>query len=186
MALTLGAGANDFLLLPAAFSVDGKQPIALQGTVASSYPLPEIVVPADRIERLEAHGPGQPQLRVVAVGNEGLRLEINGVQPGMLLATAAIRPHDVDDADERIPMILGEYRIAPAAAAAVAALPRPRNRQMGIAAPRRGLVVRGRLPRSVGCGAVPPECLWSSSRSAVLTGSSCCSPMSRLYPTTRQ
>jgi len=133
LALALGAGAagaHDFLLLPSAFRVDGTQPITLQATVASSFPIPEIVVPADRTERLAAYGPGQPQLRVVGPGDKGLRLEVVGAQAGMLLATAGIKPRDVDYAEDRIPLILGEYRVAPAAAAAVEALPRPRTWQV--------------------------------------------------------
>ena len=133
LALSLGAGAasaHDFFLLPAAFTVDAAQPVALQATVASSFPVPEIVVPADRTERLAAIGPGQPQLRVAGVGDKGLRLEVAGAQAGMLVTAAAIRPRDVDYTEDRIPLILGEYRVAPAAAAAVEALPRPRTWQV--------------------------------------------------------
>ncbi|WP_158288977.1 DUF4198 domain-containing protein [Rubrivivax albus] len=133
LALAMGAGtasAHDFLLLPSAFRVDGTQPITLQATVASSFPTPEIVVPADRTERLAAFGPGQPQLRITGPVDKGLQLEVRGAQAGILVATAAIKPRDVDYAEDRIPLILGEYRVAPAAAAAVEALPRPRTWQV--------------------------------------------------------
>jgi hypothetical protein len=131
LALAAGAaGAHDFLLLPSAFRVDGTQPITLQATVVSSFPTPEIVVPADRTVRLAAYGPGQPQLRVVGPGEKGLRLEVVGAQAGMLVAIAGIKPRDVDYAEDRIPLILGEYRVATAAAAAVEALPRPRTWQV--------------------------------------------------------
>jgi len=133
LALAMGAGtvsAHDFLLLPSAFRVDGTQPITLQPTVASSFPTPEIVVPADRTERLAAFGPGQPQLRITGPVNKGLQLEVFGAQAGMLVATASIKPREVDYGEDRIPLILGEYRVAPAAAAAVEALPRPRTWQV--------------------------------------------------------
>ncbi len=129
----MGAGtasAHDFLLLPSAFRVDGTQPITLQATVASSFPTPEIAVPAERTERLAALGPGQPQLRLTGPVDKGLGLEVLGAQAGILVATAAIKPRDVDYAEDRIPLILGEYRVAAAAAAAVEALPRPRTWQV--------------------------------------------------------
>ena len=124
------ASAHDFFLLPVQFTTPGKGPITIQATVGSSFPKPEIVVTADRAERLLAAGPGDPKVRVAGAGPTALDLEVAGAKPGLLVTGVITKPRDVDYAEDRIPLILGEYRVLPDAAAAVEALPKPRTWQV--------------------------------------------------------
>ena len=124
------ANAHDFFLLPVQFTTPGEGPITIQATVGSSFPKPEIVVTADRAERLLAAGPGDPKVRVAGAGPTALNLEVTGAKPGLLVTGVRSKPRDVDYAEDRIPLILGEYRVLPAAAAAVEALPKPRTWQV--------------------------------------------------------
>ena len=120
------ASAHDFFLLPTQFLAPGKSLIAIQATVGSSFPTPEILVPADRTDQLTAFGPGNPHIHIAGAGEKALKLQVSGAEPGLLVAAAGSKPRDVDYAEDRIPLTLGEYRVAPDATAAVEALPRPR------------------------------------------------------------
>lgn len=121
------AVAHDFFLLPQQFQTRKQGPLRIQATVGSSFPTPEAVVAADRVERLTAIGPGNPQIKVVGAGGKALNLELTGAKPGVTAIGVASKPRDVEYAEDRIPLILEEYRVAPQAAAAVEALPRPRT-----------------------------------------------------------
>lgn len=121
------AAAHDFFLLPGKFTTDNAGTIAVQATVGSSFPTPEIVVPADRADKLMAFGPGNPQIQIAGAGEKALDLQVSGARPGLLVAVASSKPRDVDYAEDRIPLILEEYRVLPDAAAAVEALQRPRT-----------------------------------------------------------
>ena len=121
------ASAHDFFLLPTQFVAPGEDPIAIQATVGSSFPTPEVVVPADRAERLLAFGPGNPHIQIAGAGEKALNLQVTGARAGLLVAAAGSKPRDVDYAEDRIPLILGEYRVTSEAAAAVEALPKPRT-----------------------------------------------------------
>lgn len=121
------ASAHDFFLLPGAFTANGAGPVTIQATVGSSFPTPEILVPADRIERLSAFGPGNPGVRVSGAGDKALNLALTGASAGLVAVGVASRPRDVDYGEDRISLILEEYRVSPGAAAAVEALPRPRT-----------------------------------------------------------
>jgi len=124
------AWAHDFFLLPAQFKTEKTGPIAIQATVGSSFPMPEIVVPADRAEKLSAFGPGNPHIHIAGAGEKALNLEVAGAQAGLLMAAASSKPREVDYDEDRIPLILEEYRVLPEAAAAVERLPRPRTWQV--------------------------------------------------------
>lgn len=124
------AAAHDFFLLPDKFTNEAAGPVTIRATVGSSFPTPEIVVPADRSEKLLAFGPGSPRIRIAEAGEKSLNLEVSGARPGLLVAAASSKPRDVDYAEERIPLILGEYRVLPEAAAAVEKLARPRSWQV--------------------------------------------------------
>ena len=121
------ASAHDFFLLPVEFTTSGAGNVAIQATVGSSFPTPEILVPADRAEKLQAFGSGNPHIHVVGAGEKALNLEVGGAEPGLLVAGVISKPRDVEYAEDRIPLILGEYRVLPEAAAAVEALPKPRT-----------------------------------------------------------
>ena len=124
------AAAHDFFLLPEGFTTRSAGTVALRATVGSSFPKPEILVPADRVDRLFAAGPGDPRMRVTGPGSDALNLEVTGVERGLLVAAASSKPREVDYAEDRIPLILDEYRVLPEAAAAVEVLPRPRTWQV--------------------------------------------------------
>lgn len=126
-ALGTAAIAHDFFLLPDQFQTKKQGPLRIQATVGSAFPAPEAVVAADRVERLTAIGPGNPQIKVVGAGAKSLNLDLTGAKLGVTVIGVASKPRDVEYAEDRIPLILKEYRVAPQAAAAVEALPRPRT-----------------------------------------------------------
>lgn len=128
--IATAASAHDFFLLPTQFRTAGTGPIHVQATVGSSFPKPEAAVPADRAERVTAYGAGNPQVSVGTATKEALGLHVSGARPGLLAVGVTSKPRDVDYAEDRIPLILGEYRVLPQAAAAVGALPRPRTWQV--------------------------------------------------------
>lgn len=121
------ASAHDFFLLPNAFTTPRAGPVAIQATVGSSFPTPEIAVPADRAEKVAAFGAGDPRVQVGAASSTALNLQVNGARAGLLVVGVGSRPRDVEYAEDRIPLILQEYRFLPTAAAAVEKLPRPRT-----------------------------------------------------------
>ena len=121
------AAAHDFFLMPTQFIAPGTGPVAIQATVGSSFPKPEAAVPADRAESLVAFGAGNPAVQVGAATKEALNLTVTGARPGLLAVGVTSKPRDVEYAEDRIPLILEEYRVLPQAAAAVEALPKPRK-----------------------------------------------------------
>ena len=128
--LPTAAAAHDFFLLPERFIATGEKGVALSATVGSSFPTPENAIPADRVERVVAVGAGNPQVHVMGVGPKALNLHVAGAAPGLLVVGGSAKPRDVDYPEDRIPLILGEYRVLPKAAAAVEALPKPRTWQV--------------------------------------------------------
>lgn len=121
------AAAHDFFLLPQQFEGGTKDPVHIQATIGSSFPTPEIVVPADRVESLRAISSGEPQIEVVGQGPKALELHLRGAKHGVVAVAVTSKPRDVEYSEDRVPLILEEYRVAAAAAAAVEALPRPRT-----------------------------------------------------------
>ena len=124
------AAAHDFFLLPDQFIASGKNGVTLSATVGSSFPVPENAVPADRIDRVVAAESGNPQVHVTGIGPKALNLHVAGAGAGLLVVGGGARPREVEYAEDRIPLILGEYRVSPTAAAAVEALPKPRTWQV--------------------------------------------------------
>lgn len=124
------ASAHDFFLLPGEFTTPRGGMVSIQATVGSSFPAPEIVITADRVERLFAAGNGRPRARVTGAGNKALNLEVTGAGPGLLVVGVASKPREVEYAEDRISLILEEYRVLPEAAAAVESLPKPRTWQV--------------------------------------------------------
>jgi len=121
------AAAHDFFLMPDAFSTARAGPLVIRATVGSTFPTPQIVVTPDRVERMWVRGKGSPLIRASAAEEKALPLQVTGAGPGLLVAAVKTKPRDVEYAEDRIPLILEEYRVAPAAAAAVGRLPRPRT-----------------------------------------------------------
>ena len=118
--------AHDFFLLPEEFSTSAAG-VNVQATVGSSFPTPEIVVTADRADRVFAEGPGNPTLTIAGAGEKALNLRLSGARAGTVAAAVKAKDRDVEYGDDRIPLILEEYRVSPAAIAAVNALPKPRT-----------------------------------------------------------
>ena len=127
LATTSTANAHDFFLMPDQFRTPTADSIKIQATVGSNFPKAENTIAADRVDRLLAIGAGSPQVRVAGATVTALDLMVTGARSGLLVAAVSTKPRDVDYAEDRIPLILEEYRVRPAAAAAVAKLPRPRN-----------------------------------------------------------
>lgn len=127
LAWASAAAAHDFFLLPEQFRATGSGAVKMQATVGSSFPTPENVVTTDRLERVRAVGPGNPLVRIAGIGAKALNLEVTGARAGLVAVGVTTRPRDVEYGEDRIPLILGEYRVSPQAAAAVEALPRPRT-----------------------------------------------------------
>ncbi len=123
------ANAHDFFLMPDDFRT-AAGPVRIHATVGSNFPKAENTVAADRVDRMVAFGAGSPQVRVVGATATALDVEVTSTRPGMLLTAVRTKPRDVDYAEDRIPLILGEYRVRPEAAAAVEKLTRPRNWQV--------------------------------------------------------
>lgn len=127
LAFAPAASAHDFFLIPQQFVASGEGGVILQATVGSSFPTPETAVPADRVDRVMAVGSGNPQVHVMGAGLKALNLHVAGPGPGLLVVGGTAKPRDVEYGEDRIPLILGEYRVSPEAAAAVQALQRPRT-----------------------------------------------------------
>ena len=128
--LPSAAAAHDFFLLPELSIASGEKGVVLSATVGSSFPVPENAVPADRVERLVAAGPGNPQVHITGAGPKALILHVAGAGAGLLAVGGSAKPREVDYAEDRIPLILGEYRVLPKAVAAVEALQKPRTWQV--------------------------------------------------------
>lgn len=132
-ALALGtsvAHAHDFFLLPERFVASAESGQTIRATVGSSFPAADTAVPADRVEQLFARGSGSPRLQVGSAGSSALDLQLLDARPGAVVAAVAVKPREVDYGEDRIPLILEEYRVSPEALAAVEALPRPRTLQV--------------------------------------------------------
>lgn len=125
------ASAHDFFLLPESFR-GPQQPggLVIRATVGSNFPTPENAVPTDRAERTWVIGGGQPQLHITGNDAKSLLLHVAQTATGKLVVAVKSKPRDVEYAEDRIPLILEEYRVAPEAAAAVERLPRPRTWQV--------------------------------------------------------
>lgn len=121
------ASAHDFFLLPQEFHLNKPGDIVIRATVGSAFPTPEILVPADRAEQIWVRGGGKPEIKPAAPEEKALPLQLTRTAPGLLVAAVKSKPRDVEYAEDRIPLILEEYRVAPEAAAAVNRLTRPRT-----------------------------------------------------------
>lgn len=121
------ASAHDFFLIPEQFLAGQAGPQKLQASVGSSFPQPVAVVTADRVDRLLVHGAGEPQLAIVGPGENALNLRVTGATTGTVVAAVKTLDRDVEYAEDRIPLILEEYRVSPQALAAVEKLAKPRT-----------------------------------------------------------
>ncbi len=122
-ALCLGGAsaalAHDFFLLPELFVAPRPGEVNVQASVGSSFPSPENVVAANRIDSLAAYGSGEPKLGIAGAGPKALNLRITGARPGTLVTAVTVKPREVDYGEDRIPLIMEEYRMSPEAAGAV-------------------------------------------------------------------
>ena len=119
------AFAHDFFLLPDQFTAPRAGVQNVKASVGSSFPKPENTVTADRVDRLFAVGAGKPQLSVGTAGANALNLRLTGAARGTVVAAVKTKDRDVEYAEDRIPLILEEYRVSPEAVAAIGRLPKP-------------------------------------------------------------
>lgn len=125
-AWSAAAAAHDFFLLPSAFSAKAGDAVALSATVSAAFPKLESAVPRERLGATAAAGTaGAGPLQIAADG----RLQMTAMSPGVAIAAAAVSPRDVEYTGDTIGVILEEYDIEGAAAAAAKALPEPRTLQ---------------------------------------------------------
>ena len=125
--LPSAALAHDFFLLPSPATASGSGPLTVQASVGSSFPKTENVVTPDRVDRVSAHGSGSPKLTIAGAGPTALNLELTGVGTGSVVAAVTTKPRDVEYGEDRIPLILEEYRVSKEALRSVASLPKPRT-----------------------------------------------------------
>lgn len=121
------AMAHDFFLMPTQFIATQPGPIPLQASVGSSFPQPTSVVTPDRVEQLFVYGAGKPQLAIVGPGEKALNLQLTAASQGTVVAGIKTLDRDVEYPEDRIPLILAEYRVSPTALAAVEKLNKPRT-----------------------------------------------------------
>jgi len=125
--LSSAAHAHDFFLMPGQFVAAQTGPLPLQASVGSSFPQPMTVVTPDRIDRLFAHGAGKPRLAIVGPGEKALDLRLTGARSGIVVAAVKTLDRDVEYSEDRIPLILEEYKVGPQAIAAIERLAKPRT-----------------------------------------------------------
>lgn len=126
-AIPSAATAHDFFLLPESFHAHQSGSLVVRATVGSTFPNPEILVTPDRVERAWASGEGQPRLHIAGTDDKSLLLHLAGAGSGRIVAAVKAKPRDVDYGEDRIPLILEEYRVGREAVAAVEQLPKPRT-----------------------------------------------------------
>ncbi|HEY0113378.1 MAG TPA: DUF4198 domain-containing protein [Allosphingosinicella sp.] len=130
-AVALGASApafaHDFFLLPEQFTVERPGETTVRASVSTAFPKLETVVAADRFRRVGASGPGSPQLTLAGLLENATALKLSASAPGLVIAGASTQARDVDYGEDRIDLIMGEYRVAPDVAARIKSLPRPRT-----------------------------------------------------------
>lgn len=121
------ASAHDFFLLPEQFTVASPGQTTIRATVSAAFPQLETVLAPDRFRRLGASGPGAPQLTWAGPLGNATALALSAPAAGLVVAGASTPPRDVEYGEDRIDLIMGEYRVAPDVAARVRDLPRPRT-----------------------------------------------------------
>lgn len=152
-AFASAAQAHDFFLMPATFTPPAGGDLTIEATVSSSFPQRENAVAADRVGRLQASGPGEPQLAIAGPGATALNLRLSTRRPGLHIAGVASVPRDVDYAEDRIGVILEEYHLAGDAAAFIERLPRPRTWQVSSRRYAKTIICAVRCDRQAGAGA---------------------------------
>ena len=136
------AKAHDFFLLPDKTIAPAAE-LRIKATIGSQFPKAEIAITSDRTENLVVRGQGSPKLSVVSADADGLALRVDGAAAGTVVAAVSMKARDVDYGEDRIPLILEEYRIAPAAVASI-----ERGRK-----PRTLRVVSRRMAKTIVCAA---------------------------------
>lgn len=118
------ASAHDFFLLPTRFNVASPGSLEIKASVSGAFPQLENVVPADRVGQVFAQGGGNPTLSVTGAGSNALNLALSAPAEGLVVAGVRALPRDVEYGEDRVGVILEEYRLDPALAAR---LPTPRT-----------------------------------------------------------
>jgi apolipoprotein N-acyltransferase len=119
--------AHDFFLLPSTDIGSGSASLTIQASVGSSFPATENVVTPDRVDLVSAHGAGSPKLAIAGAGATALNLKLTGLGSGTVVAAVTTKARDVEYGEDRIPLILSEYRVSKEALQSVAELAKPRT-----------------------------------------------------------
>lgn len=119
--------AHDFFLLPSTEASPARASVTIQASVGSSFPKTENVVTPDRVDQVSVRGAGSPKLTVAGAGATALNLELANIGSGTVVAAVTTKARDVEYGEERIPLILEEYKVSKEALKSVASLPKPRT-----------------------------------------------------------
>ncbi|MBP6877575.1 MAG: DUF4198 domain-containing protein [Phenylobacterium sp.] len=120
------ASAHDFFILPSAFSAAPGEALAVDVTIGSKFPQPEIVVGPERIADLAVVGGPQASFTAVGPGPKSMKTTLKGAAPGLAILSARTPAREVEYPEDRIGGILEEYQVSPETVRAVEAMPRPR------------------------------------------------------------
>lgn len=121
------ASAHDFFLRPPGFPVPVGRTVEVQATISSIFPGSDIAVTPDRIRGYQVRGMDRATFEVAGVGANALKFRFSAHRNGLAILGLDLKPRDIDYLEDRVDLIMEEYEVDPAAAAAVAALPRPRT-----------------------------------------------------------
>ena len=121
------ASAHDFFLRPPAPPVPVGQTVEVQATVSSIFPGSDIAVTPDRIRGYQVRGIDRATFEVAGVGAKALKFRFAAHRNGLAVLGLDLKSREIDYPEDRVDLIMEEYEVDPAAAAAVAALPHPRT-----------------------------------------------------------
>ena len=121
------ASAHDFFLRAPASPILMGQTVEVQATVSSIFPGSDIAVTPDRIRGYQVRGIDRATFEVAGVGAKALKFRFSANRNGLAILGLDLKPRDIDYAEDRVDLIMEEYEVDPAAAAAVAGLPHPRT-----------------------------------------------------------
>jgi hypothetical protein len=121
------ASAHDFFLRPPALPVLVGETVEVQATVSSIFPGFDIAVTPDRIRSYQVRGIDRATFEVAGVGAKALKFRFSAPRNGLAILGLDLKPRDIDYPEDRVDLIMEEYEVDPAAAAAVAGLPHPRT-----------------------------------------------------------
>jgi len=119
--------AHDFFVVPKTF-LSQEMTVDLDATISAAFPAPENTVAADRIAGLQVLSTSRnARAEIAGASEKTLRVRLQDAGRGVSVVALQTVSRDIEYAEDRIDLIMGEYEVAPEAADAVRALSRPRT-----------------------------------------------------------